>query len=238
MPDCYTFLQQAQEGPASIQVRFVAVHLSEGNTEGNLQRQASISVKPAGQEQLEVLAWRGASPCELGTAATGSLTGTSLSSTLSSQALQRLVQSILPKAGARGVAITCEPGTAAIGGRVGTSVSSRFSSHAAANCMGTYTSGPISGTCMSRACGATKSVMVTPLLLRHHIPMSEKTSQQLHQRQLHEHGLVRHEQRDEDSVVVPAAEQDFQSPFTISQPDLMAVSRKQYLDLADLPVVL
>lgn len=194
-------------------------------------------MKPSGQEQLEVLAWRGASPCELGTAATGSLTGTSLSSTLSSQALQGLVQS-LPKAGAKGVAVTCEPETAAIGGLVGTSISSRFSSHAAANCMGTYTSGPISGTCMSRACGATNSVMVTPLLLQHHIPMSEKTSQQLHQRHLHKQGLVRHEQRYEDSIVVPAAEQDFQSPFTFSQPDLMAVSRKQYLDLADLPVVL
>lgn len=63
--------------------------------------------------------------------------------------------------------VTCEPGTvlAATGGLVGTSVSSMFRSHAAANCMGTYTSGPISGTCMSSAWGATNSVIVTALLL-------------------------------------------------------------------------
>ena len=49
---------------------------------------------------------------------------------------------------------------------MGASLSSLFRSQAAAYCMGTYTSGPISGTCISSAWGATKRVMVTALLLQ------------------------------------------------------------------------
>ena len=57
---------------------------------------------------------------------------------------------------------------------MGASVSSMFSSHAAAYCMGTYTSGPISGTCISSAWGATNSVIVTALLLQHRLMSGSK----------------------------------------------------------------